>query len=135
MKYGIDIKSELAKKTFLAARTPSTTPDEEARTFAELGKYRDGAIYVGAFAGVSCWERHASGDEIVQVLEGSLELTIVDGTTHTLHLRAGMLAVVQSGRWHRLFAPDGVTLLTVTPLPTETSIERREGSDRTGREG
>ena len=122
MKIGVDIKSELSRKTFLAQRTPHTTAEEEARTFAKLSAYEDGGIFVGAFAGTSCWERHPNGDEIVQIIEGSVELTILDDGADTVHLSQGMLAVVPSGKWHRLHAVDGVTLLTVTPLPTETSV-------------
>jgi mannose-6-phosphate isomerase-like protein (cupin superfamily) len=36
-------------------------------------------------------------------------------------MKAGMLAVVPRGRWHRFQAPDGVTLLTATPQPTDHS--------------
>jgi uncharacterized cupin superfamily protein len=120
---GVDIRAELARKSFLPDRTPHTTPEEEAGTFAMLAPYRDGAIYVGAFAGTSSWERHPNGDEIVQVIDGLLELTILDGRQDALRLVSGMLAVVPRGYWHRLHAPDGSTLLTVTPLPTETSVD------------
>jgi mannose-6-phosphate isomerase-like protein (cupin superfamily) len=34
-------------------------------------------------------------------------------------VRAGMLAVVPRGAWHRFHYPDGVTLLTVTPGASE----------------
>jgi hypothetical protein len=33
-----------------------------------------------------------------------------------------MLAVVPQGAWHRFHAPDGVTVLTATPQPTEHSF-------------
>ncbi len=36
-------------------------------------------------------------------------------------LKAGMLTVVPQGCWHRFHAPHGVTLLTVTPQPTDHS--------------
>jgi mannose-6-phosphate isomerase-like protein (cupin superfamily) len=34
-------------------------------------------------------------------------------------LSKGMLIVVPEGRWHRFEAPDGVTVLSATPQPTE----------------
>jgi mannose-6-phosphate isomerase-like protein (cupin superfamily) len=37
--------------------------------------------------------------------------------THELH--AGMLAVVPQNTWHRFRAPNGVSIVTATPKPTE----------------
>jgi len=37
----------------------------------------------------------------------------------SLALTAGMLAVVPQGAWHRFDSPDGVSLMTATPQPTE----------------
>ena len=34
-----------------------------------------------------------------------------------------MLTVVPKGCWHRFEAPEGVTVMTATPLPTEHSVE------------
>ena len=34
-------------------------------------------------------------------------------------LRAGMMVVVPQGLWHRFESPGGVTLMSVTPLPTD----------------
>ena len=121
MATGVDIMSELAKKTFLSNRTPQTTEAEESQTFARLGDFEDGAIFVGKFRGESCWERHRNGDEILQVLEGDVEVTILSDNVETLRLTAGMIAVVPKSNWHRLYAGNSVTLMTVTPLPTECS--------------
>lgn len=121
MAVGVNIRDEVAKKTFLAGRTVDTTAEEEAQTFARLAEFGEGAIFVGGFSGESCWERHPQGDEIVQVIDGDVEVTILDGTVETIRLSAGMLAVVPRSRWHRLSAAKGVTLMTVTPLPTECS--------------
>ena len=38
------------------------------------------------------------------------------------NLTAGMLIVVPQGCWHRFQAPDGVTVLSATPQPTDHSI-------------
>jgi mannose-6-phosphate isomerase-like protein (cupin superfamily) len=37
----------------------------------------------------------------------------------SLALTAGMIVIVPQGVWHHFDAPDGVTLLTATPQPTE----------------
>ena len=113
----IDIEAELASCKFFEGRTRlSDTTD----TFAFLAEYRDGAIYAGGFPGVSQWERHPNGDEIVQILKGSVTLSLLtDDGTETLDLKAGMLAIVPQNTWHQFNAPDGVTIMTTTPQPTE----------------
>jgi mannose-6-phosphate isomerase-like protein (cupin superfamily) len=47
-----------------------------------------------------------------------LHLITKDGT-HSVALEAGMVAIVPQGMWHRFEAPDGVSLMTATPQPTE----------------
>lgn len=42
-----------------------------------------------------------------------------DRRAKSLALRAGMMAVNPQGTWHRFPSPDGVTLMTVTPYPSE----------------
>ncbi len=34
-------------------------------------------------------------------------------------LKAGMVAIVPQNTWHRFEAPDGVSIVTATPKPTE----------------
>jgi mannose-6-phosphate isomerase-like protein (cupin superfamily) len=34
-------------------------------------------------------------------------------------MTAGMMIVVPQGHWHQFHSPDGVTVMTVTPQPTE----------------
>ncbi len=117
-----DIAAALAGLPVLHGRTAQTPEDEVARAFATLASLGDGGVYAGSFSGDSAWERHPGGDELVQVIAGRTELTILaDGGPQTLELRAGMLAVVPQSCWHRFHAPDGVTILTVTPRPTEIS--------------
>ena len=36
-----------------------------------------------------------------------------------MSLKAGMVAIVPQNTWHRFEAPDGVSLMTATPQPTE----------------
>jgi quercetin dioxygenase-like cupin family protein len=130
MVKAVDIEAELAGLTVLDARSPETTPEEEAAAFATLAPFRDGAVFAGSFAGESPWERHPKGDEIVHVLKGATTLTILmDDGPQVLEMSAGMLTVVPQGRWHRFHAPDGVTVLTATPQPTEHSNaeDPREG--------
>jgi mannose-6-phosphate isomerase-like protein (cupin superfamily) len=116
----LDLKAELAKLRTLRGRTPETPAAEREGAFARLAPYRDGAMFAAKFAGNSAWERHPNGDEIVQIIEGAtvLHLMAEDGP-QSFALGAGMVAIVPQGVWHRFEAPDGVSLMTATPQPTE----------------
>ena len=118
----IDIQAVLATLPHLHGRGAATEVDA-ADAFAELTRFRDGGVFAGGFSGDSPWERHGNGDELVHVLAGAAALTILaDDGPETLALKAGMIAVVPRGLWHRFQAPDGVTLLTATPQPTDHSF-------------
>jgi mannose-6-phosphate isomerase-like protein (cupin superfamily) len=118
----VDVTAELAGLPMLRGRSAGTPADQVKAAFAVLAPFRDGSVFAGRFAGETAWERHAGGDELVQVLDGAATLTIMaaDGP-EVLALSAGMLIVVPQGHWHRFEAPDGVTVLSATPQPTEHS--------------
>ena len=117
MAQAYDLEEVLDTVTFLEGRTPLT--DTEG-TFARVTDYRDGGIFTGGFSGTSQWERHPNGDEIVQILKGAVALTLKSGEkTESVDLKAGMIAIVPQNTWHQFYAPDGVTLMTTTPQPTE----------------
>jgi len=116
----LDLNAEFAKLRMLRGRTPETTPQEREGAFARLAPYRDGAIFTAKFAGDGAWERHPNGDEIVQIVDGATTLHIMtDAGPQSLSLKAGMIAIVPQNTWHRFEAPDGVSLMTATPQPTE----------------
>ncbi|HLY78831.1 MAG TPA: cupin domain-containing protein [Caulobacteraceae bacterium] len=71
---------------------------------------------VASFVGQPPWELHDGGDELLHVLAGETELTVLgaDGE-ETRRLKAGEVAIVPQGRWHRNRAATGVTLLFMTP--------------------
>jgi mannose-6-phosphate isomerase-like protein (cupin superfamily) len=116
----MDLKAELAKLTMLRGRTPATPEAERKGTFARLAPYRDGAIFTAKFAGDGAWERHPNGDELVQIVDGATTLHVMTAEgPQSFALGAGMVAIVPQGTWHRFEAPDGVTLMTATPQPTE----------------
>ena len=128
MVKAVDIQAELAAKEVLRGRRSDRPVEEPDRYFATLAAFRDGGIFAGSFEGDSAWERHRKGDELVQVLAGRTRLTILtDEGPQVLEMTAGMLTVVPQGCWHRFSAPEGVTVLTATPQPTEhTSAEDPE---------
>ena len=111
-----------ASLTFERNRTPESQDLDTA--FCQLATYRDGAIFLGHWAGRSEWEIHRMGDEIVMVIEGSTTLTLlIDGIEVPHVLRAGQLIVVPQSTWHRFETPEEVKVMTVTPQPTEHSVE------------
>jgi mannose-6-phosphate isomerase-like protein (cupin superfamily) len=118
----IDLNSELTKLPMLRGRRPETTEAERKASgaFVTLAPFRDGNIYSAKFSGDAAWERHPNGDEIVQIVEGATTLYIMtaDGP-QSFALSAGMVAIVPQNTWHRFHAPDGVSLVTATPKPTE----------------
>jgi uncharacterized cupin superfamily protein len=119
-----DIKAALAELPVLRGRTKHTAAAESEPAFARLASYRDGAVFAGSFSGESDWERHMNGDELVHVLDGATTLTIIiDDEQRVFELSAGLLVVVPQGCWHRFQSPEGVTVLTMTPQPTDHSIK------------
>ncbi len=122
MVKAVKISEALASKTMLRGRRPDMPEDEVEGTFATLVETRDGGVYAGSFQGESAWERHGMGDELVQVLDGATRLTVMtDDGPQMLEMSAGMLTVVPQGCWHRFESAEGVTVMTMTPAPTDHS--------------
>jgi quercetin dioxygenase-like cupin family protein len=99
-----------------------TTADEDAAAFPRLASFNAGAIYVGRFTGQTPWERHPDVDELLHVLDGAVDITLLtpDGPAH-VSVPAGSVFVVPRGLWHRQLARAGVTLLAATPDHSEIS--------------
>ena len=120
MVKAVDVQAELKGRPTLRNRGPETDAEEEEAAFARLAEFGNGALFAGSFSGQSPWERHSQGDELVHILSGKTTLTIMTAEgPQDLEMTGGMLAVVPQGAWHRFQAPEGVTLMTATPLPTE----------------
>jgi len=109
---------------FLPDRRPGMDGDPAAKWYATPAMYRDGGIYVVHYAGQSEWERHPVGDEVVMVVEGSTTMTLrIDGTDHALTLGAMQMVVVPQNTWHRFDTPNAAKIMTITPQPTDHSID------------
>ena len=116
----VDLNAEFAKLTMLKGRTPTSSEAERKGAFARLAAYRDGAIFSAKFAGRSAWERHPQGEEIVQIVDGATTLHLITPEgRQSLTLGAGMVAIVPQNTWHQFEAPEGVSVMTATPQPTE----------------
>jgi mannose-6-phosphate isomerase-like protein (cupin superfamily) len=120
----VDLDAELAKLTMFR-RSPQSTPVDRKGSVARLADYRDGLLLGIKFSGKDHWERHLTGEELVYILDGGATLEIVcdDGPPRCFELRAGTLAVIPRGAWHRFLSSGGATEIAVTPFPGET-IER-----------
>ena len=114
----IDLNAELANLTMFR-RTPQSKREETKGSVARLASYRDGLLLAIKASGTDHWERHLTGDELVHILDGAATLEIVsdDGPPKSLALRAGMIAVIPQGAWHRALSPEGKTEMTATPFP------------------
>lgn len=118
----LDLKGTLATMPMMKGRRPETTEAERKATgaFVTLAPYRDGNIYSAKFSGDAAWERHPNGDELVQIVDGATTLHLMtEEGLETHELKAGMVAVVPQNTWHRFHAPNGVSIVTATPRPTE----------------
>jgi uncharacterized cupin superfamily protein len=110
----IDLNAAMAKLKTLRGRTPETSEADRKGAFARLAPYRDSAINAAKFSGEGPWERHINGDEIAQVVDGATTFHIMTDDGPQFHaLKAGMVVIVPQG------APDGVSLMTTTPQPTQ----------------
>ena len=93
---------------------------QDSREFATVN-----ACAVGVFRTPQdswLWERHPDGDELLYILAGELEMTLLrENISEQASLLPGSLFVVPKGVWHRPYAKTDVRLLYVTPARTETS--------------
>jgi mannose-6-phosphate isomerase-like protein (cupin superfamily) len=116
----------LAGLKYLPDRTPEMAIGGGAEeAFAEVASIRDGAIYVGHYSGNSEWERHTAGDELVLALAGrTTVILLIEGSEERVQLTENELVVVPAGIWHRFQESTHLKVLTVTPQPTDHSLER-----------
>ena len=119
----ISITEAFGTIKFLPNRTPETNSNDDG--FCTLSGYRDGGIFLAHYAGNSEWERHTSGDEMVMVMEGETTLILLqDGEEVANFMQQDTLLVVPKNVWHRFESPKGVKIMTITPQPTDHSVER-----------
>lgn len=71
---------------------------------------------VAAFKGRPPWEHHTGGDELLYVLDGESDLTVLEGdVADTRTITRGQLVIVPQDSWHSNDSRDGVTFLYLTP--------------------
>jgi mannose-6-phosphate isomerase-like protein (cupin superfamily) len=119
----------LPRAAFRAGLALALRPALEARDLREetralggsgtrfIGSLDRASIVLSKFSGLAPWERHPDGDELIVVLEGGGDITVLtdDGPVRS-ELAPGRLFVCPKGLWHRAHAELGMTALYVTPL-------------------
>jgi len=86
-------------------------------TFLDLIKFNDNSVGACRITGTSpVWEMHPETDEFFHILEGKLEMTLLEdkGPNHYC-AEAGSVMVIPKGVWHKPSSPDGVRFVYFTP--------------------
>jgi mannose-6-phosphate isomerase-like protein (cupin superfamily) len=97
--------------------SPTTTPEDALASMRELGSLNECTLGVIRFSGETPWERHPGGDELLHVLEGEVDLTVLtDSGPVDATIGQGSIFVVPRGLWHRQRPRPSVTLLFATPV-------------------
>ena len=74
----------------------------DGATFWQMEKFNGGQSWLGQFSGQSPWEMHPDADELIYVLEGKVEMTILMGSKKTRStVSKGSVFIVPKGKWHR----------------------------------
>lgn len=107
------------------ARVNLATVERRPDSLIEPFEFHGCDCGVASFIGRPPWELHTAGDELLQVLSGECRLTLrQSGREIVRDLRAGDVAVIPAGCWHNNDAPEGVTVLFMTPREgTRNSVE------------
>jgi quercetin dioxygenase-like cupin family protein len=113
-----DLEKTLAELVPLAI-TRNTTAAEADAAVRELGWLADRLVAVMRFAGETPWERHPDGDELLHVLDGDVDVTVLtdDGPVH-VPVSAGAVFVCPRGLWHRQRPKTSATVLFATATAT-----------------
>lgn len=112
----LDIRTAVGGLRELAI-TPAMTEEEAATSMQFLAPFNQCMLGVVCFSGQTPWERHPDGDELLQVLEGGVEVEVLtdDGSVRRT-VAKGEVFVVPRGLWHRQLARITTTLLFATPI-------------------
>ncbi len=101
-------------------------------SFLSFGDFNGQSFGTCAVSGVSPgWEMHPDTDEFFYVIEGCVEITLLEADGPVHHIApAGCSFVVPRGIWHKPGAPDGAKFLYFTPgesLYSEADDPRQAG--------
>jgi mannose-6-phosphate isomerase-like protein (cupin superfamily) len=95
--------------------TRETTEAEAMAAVRALGSLDQCTLGVTRFSGLTPWERHPDGDELLYLVDGAVEVTVLtDESAVHVKVPAGSVFVVPRNLWHRQHARDRTALLFVT---------------------
>jgi mannose-6-phosphate isomerase-like protein (cupin superfamily) len=95
--------------------TRDTTEAEAMAAVRVLGSLDRCTLGVTSFSGLTPWERHPDGDELLYVVRGAVEVTVLtDERSVSIRVPAGSVFVVSRNLWHRQHAADSASLLFAT---------------------
>lgn len=92
--------------------------DNPEGTFLEVSPFNGRTFGTVDVTGVHPgWEMHPDTDEFFYVIEGTVEITLLEGDDAPRHYvaEAGSSFVVPQGVWHKPGAPSGAKFLYFTP--------------------
>ncbi len=93
----------------------STTEEDAMTAVRALGNLNQCLLGVTRFSGLTPWEHHPDADELLYVLDGVVDLTVLaEEGTLSATVPAGSLFVVPRGLWHRQYARHCTALLFAT---------------------
>ncbi|NKC00328.1 MAG: cupin domain-containing protein [Pseudomonadales bacterium] len=100
-------------------------------SFLSFANFNDASFGTCSIEGVSPgWEMHPDTDEFFYIIEGEVQMTLLESSGETLHrASAGSAFVVPQGIWHKPGAPDGAKFIYFTPgesLYSEADDPRKE---------
>src|SRR6266481_596168 len=110
-----DLRAALSGLLELAIAS-STTAEEAAAAVRPIASLDQCTLGVMRYSGLTPWERHPDGDELLHPLEGEVDVTLLtdSGPTHVT-VRAGSVFVCPRGLWHRQLPRPAVTMFFGTP--------------------
>lgn len=109
-----DLANELRDLPELQVTRDTTEADATAAVRA-LGTLDTCVLGVTKFSGLTPWEHHPDADELLYVLAGAVDVTVLtEEDTVVTSVPAGSVFVVPRGRWHRQHARERAALLFAT---------------------
>jgi quercetin dioxygenase-like cupin family protein len=99
--------------------TADTTGEEAGAAVRSITSLGVCSLGVMRYSGLTPWERHPDGDELLHVLDGAVDVTVLDdGEPTSVRVDAGSVFVCPRGLWHRQLPRPSVTMLFGTPSAT-----------------
>ncbi len=113
-----DVRAALANVPELNIAA-STTAEKASAAVRELGWLNQCLLGVMRYSGLTPWEQHPDGDELLHVIDGEVGLTLLtDAGPVQEIIRAGSVFIVPRGLWHRQLPRPCVSMLFATPAKT-----------------